>query len=188
VFDLLQMAIHAELMRAGGHDNVVRLVESFEDAKLIYFVLEYCEEDAIISFIQKETFTEDLAKQCFRQLLKGVSYMHRLGIVHGDLSPETIQMDAKQVLKVGDFFFACHAKPGVRLRIQANGHGPGMTRYMYMSPEVFGADEYDPYANDVWSLGVILVVMLLGTFAFSRPTMVSRCVFNNSQCCPHNAS
>jgi serine/threonine protein kinase len=97
-----------------------------------------------------------------------LNYMHARGVIHRDLKLENIMVqwssekDKPPSLKLCDFGFACfkQGKSSKRLRL-GSPH--------YMSPEVVQFKEYDDRA-DVWSLGVITFMCLVGQQPFSGRT------------------
>jgi serine/threonine protein kinase len=55
----------------------------------------------------------------------------------------------------------------VGAKIHAEKIRPGKVRYQ--SPELFGGQEWDPFANDVFAMGVILYIMAVGCSPFKLP-------------------
>nr|CDJ98478.1 Serine threonine protein kinase-related domain containing protein [Haemonchus contortus] len=105
------------------------------------------------------------AANYFRQLLQGLSFLHGLYVAHRDIKPENILIDNRGNLKIADFGLAdCYREsddePDRRLsRICGS--------YEYLSPQVFNTDYSGP-KNDVWSAGIVLIVMLTGDLAWDR--------------------
>uniref|UniRef100_A0A7I4Z1V4 non-specific serine/threonine protein kinase n=1 Tax=Haemonchus contortus TaxID=6289 RepID=A0A7I4Z1V4_HAECO len=105
------------------------------------------------------------AANYFRQLLQGLSFLHGLYVAHRDIKPENILIDKRGNLKIADFGLAdCYREsddePDRRLsRICGS--------YEYLSPQVFNTDYSGP-KNDVWSAGIVLIVMLTGDLAWDR--------------------
>ncbi|KAK6054554.1 kinase domain protein [Cooperia oncophora] len=101
----------------------------------------------------------------FRQLLKGLAFLHELYVAHRDIKPENILIDKRGNLKIADFGLAdCYREsddePDRRLsRICGS--------YEYLSPQVFENDYSGP-KNDIWSAGIVLIVMLTGDLAWDR--------------------
>jgi serine/threonine protein kinase len=50
-----------------------------------------------------EPFPEELARKYFRDVLKGIHYLHSKGIVHRDLKPQNLLLSASGVVKIADF-------------------------------------------------------------------------------------
>ena len=103
------------------HPNIVRYVESYEDVRYMYIVME-CIEDAtsLQSLIEnrvKETVysNEPLlleAEVCrlMYMMLRGIQHIHENGIVHRDLKPDNCLVDKNLQLKIIDFGLSRNSK------------------------------------------------------------------------------
>ncbi|CDS00030.1 hypothetical protein, partial [Sporisorium scitamineum] len=172
---------------ASSHPNVVTLHRVIDDPQdpCVYVVLDYCPDGDLFSMITETqrymlpasasraaeeqgidvAFTQDrlkmdaLIRDVFDQILDAVDFCHQMGIYHRDLKPENIlclRGGAKVVL--ADFGLATGDKT-------SSDFGCGST--FYMGPECQGGitrrlTSYSTAANDVWSLGVILVNLICG--------------------------
>jgi len=96
----------------------------------------------------------------FKQLMRGVEYMHEMGVAHRDLKPENLLLTSHGALKITDFGNAeCF-----RMAWEAEAH---MTAGLcgsapYIAPEEYVDEEFDPRAVDVWACGVIYMAMRTG--------------------------
>ncbi|KAJ1044784.1 hypothetical protein NDA11_006074 [Ustilago hordei] len=172
---------------ASAHPNVVTLHRVIDDPQdpCVYVVLDYCPDGDLFSMITETqrymlpssasrtaekhgvdvAFTDErlkmdaLIRDVFDQILDAVEFCHSMGIYHRDLKPENIlclRGGAKVVL--ADFGLATGDKT-------SSDFGCGST--FYMGPECQGGitrrlTSYNTAANDVWSLGVILVNLICG--------------------------
>jgi len=66
-------------------------------------VMEYCSGGDLFGLIQKDFMREPEKNCCFKQLLRGVAYLHDHGIAHRDLKPENLLITADGHLKITDF-------------------------------------------------------------------------------------
>lgn len=66
-------------------------------------VMEYCSGGDLFSLIEKSFMKEDEKLCCFKQLLRGVSYLHDHGIAHRDIKPENLLISSDGHLKITDF-------------------------------------------------------------------------------------
>eukprot|EP00928_Gymnodinium_smaydae_P011936 TRINITY_DN14364_c0_g1_i1.p1 TRINITY_DN14364_c0_g1~~TRINITY_DN14364_c0_g1_i1.p1 ORF type:complete len:607 (+),score=147.24 TRINITY_DN14364_c0_g1_i1:521-2341(+) len=151
-----------EIMRLLDHPHIVRLVESFEDRRTIYLVMELCEGGELFDRLSRGALTERIASTCIRHMLLAVNYLHQNLIVHRDLKPENWLLASKEEvgvapLKLIDFGISARFQAGVPLKTKVGTPG-------YTAPEVL-AGRYNQ-AVDVWSLGVIMFITLSGQMPF----------------------
>jgi len=151
-----------EIMRKLDHPNIIKLYETFEDARNVYLVMELCKGGELFDRItQKGHFTEDEARIAFKQVIYAINYCHTFNIAHRDLKPENflyLTKDEDSSLKVIDFGLSKVFKDGGQGDSKAMSTRVG-TPY-YISPEVLKG-KYDQ-SCDVWSAGVILYILLCG--------------------------
>lgn len=133
-------------------------------------VLELCPNGTLNDLIRvRKTLSETEAACILRDLVHAVHYMHDNLIIHGDLKPHNIFLDKHMRIKVGDFGLASKLK-----------HPNGKCRRFcgtpnYVAPEVLARKEVRAYSIqvDIWSMGVILYCMLVGTPPFEAETVKS---------------
>ncbi|KAJ6033478.1 hypothetical protein N7499_009751 [Penicillium canescens] len=156
---------------ASQHPNVVSLVRIMDSADCTFVVMEFCPEGDLFSNItDKGHFVgnEPLAKSVFLQLLDAVQFCHSLGIYHRDLKPENVLVTNQgMTVKLADFGLAT-------TDYFTSDFGCGST--FYMSPECQQSNArpmscYMSAANDVWSLGVILVNLTCGRNPWKRASV-----------------
>lgn len=108
---------------------------------------------------------EDLAHFYFTQLVAGLEYIHSQGVAHRDIKPENMLLDAEGNLKIADFGLCSVYKYKGKER-EMNGACGSLP---YIAPEMNGR----PYRGepvDVWSSGVVLFAMLVGSTPWDEPT------------------
>lgn len=162
--DPSKFAQEIEIMRILDHPNIIKLYETFEDAKYIYLVMELCTGGELFDrIIDAECgFTEKVAAHLVKQILGAVLYMHMATIAHRDLKPENFLLaNEKDVsespIKVIDFGLSKQFDPGGYMTTKA------CTPY-YVAPEVLEG-KYTELC-DVWSMGVLIYVLLCGAPPF----------------------
>ncbi|KAA0059705.1 mitogen-activated protein kinase kinase kinase ANP1-like [Cucumis melo var. makuwa] len=136
--------------------------------------LEYAAGGTLDDLIeQRDKLPEAEVKDYLRMILKGLSCIHSKGFVHVDLKPNNIlafpQSDGKMKLKIADFGQAERSK--YRVDDQHKQYPPCCSSFKfkgtprYMSPESVVFNEVND-ADDIWSLGCILVKMISGKSAW----------------------
>ncbi|KAI1479139.1 hypothetical protein F4774DRAFT_426060 [Daldinia eschscholtzii] len=182
------------ILRGISHPNIVRLHEMSETERHIGIVLEYASGGELFDYILNHRFLKDgPARRLFAQLISGVGYLHKKGIVHRDLKLENLLLDRNRNIIITDFGFANTFDPNDELteeeelnlsdrdfvkRVGLDKTKPnGMRRGdlmqtscgspCYAAPELVVSDSlYTGRKVDVWSCGVILYAMLAGYLPF----------------------
>ena len=152
---LLRVEHEKNIVKLFDHPSILRLYEFFEDPKKIFIVREFCEGSEMLRAISRnETYTENQAAKIMYQLFSVVNYVHGMGIVHSDLKPENIFLN-QMTIKVIDFGLS--NKIGTKA-----GKREGL--WPYSAPElILGVQDF---ANDLWSCGVLLYILLCGKHPF----------------------
>lgn len=158
----------AEILRKMDHPNIIKLYEIFEDKKYYYIITEFLTGGELFEKITDEDFygdfTEKDAANIMQQVFRGINYCHTTSIVHRDLKPENLLLESsvssedlggkKQFkIKLIDFGTAQEFKKGVKMEERYG------TPY-YIAPDVLNKSYNEKC--DVWSLGVILYILLVG--------------------------
>lgn len=95
-----EVKIHKRLK----HDNIIRLINYFEDEKNLYLILEYASKGSLFHLIKKKRhLTEDEAFFFFVQACAGIYFLHTLGLIHRDIKPENMLLASRHTLKICDF-------------------------------------------------------------------------------------
>lgn len=131
------------------------------DADHVYMVFEYVDHDLTgVLHHPSIHFTPAQLKSLMKQLLEGLGFIHRRGVLHRDLKGSNILLSKKGELKIADFGLA---------RFYAKGRGNDYTNRVitqwYKPPELlFGATVYGSEV-DMWSVGCVQFP-LSGPFSF----------------------
>ena len=144
------------------HPNIVATLDLFQDAKGDYCeVMEYCAGGDLFTLIITSGKLEYMEADCFfKQLVKGVVYMHDVGVCHRDLKPENLLLTSNGILKITDFGNSECFKMAWEKDIYLSGGICGSTPYI--APEEYTQEEFDPRPVDIWACGVIYMAMRTG--------------------------
>ncbi|KAF2765960.1 Pkinase-domain-containing protein [Teratosphaeria nubilosa] len=144
------------------HPNVIHTLDLLEDAKGDYCeVMEYCAGGDLYSLVLASGKLEVVEADCyFLQLMRGVEYIHEMGVAHRDLKPENLLLTTHGALKITDFgngeCFRMAWETEPHMTAGVCGSAP------YIAPEEYTDKEFDPRAVDVWACGVIYMAMRTG--------------------------
>lgn len=99
------------------HPNIVQSIRLCTHHGRWNHVMEFCPQGEIFTLVQKRYFTLEDNLCLFKQLLRGVAYLHANGIAHRDIKLENLLMTNEGHLKITDFGVSevfCGEHPGVR--------------------------------------------------------------------------
>lgn len=94
-----------ELLNSLEHPTIIKLLKTFKDDQQLYFVFEHASNGTLDDFVKtcKNRIGEDLVKIQFAQMINFLEYMQQQGVMHRDLKPGNIMLDANYNIKIIDF-------------------------------------------------------------------------------------
>lgn len=153
----------AEAVARLNHPNVATIHEVGECKDRPFFVMEYIEGESLRSLCQRERLGVDRILSLASGICAGLAAAHEKGIIHRDIKPGNIVIDARGTPKLLDFGLA--TLTGVEPLTQP-GSLTGTLRYM--SPEQVRGETVDQ-RSDLFALGVVLYELLSGRPPFDGP-------------------
>jgi eukaryotic-like serine/threonine-protein kinase len=154
------------------HPNVAAVFDYGETEGLVYLVMEYVEGEPLGEILQiGGALRPHRAVEIAKQVTDALTAAHELGIVHRDLKPDNIivtkSKSGREVAKVVDFGIAKAIAESPDRRLTETGLVIGTPEFM--SPEQLVGDPADA-RSDIYSLGCIFYLMLVGSPAADAPT------------------
>ncbi|WP_128431842.1 serine/threonine-protein kinase [Streptomyces cyaneus] len=152
------------------HPNVVGVRDFGEHDNRLYLVMELVSGDSLARVAsQFGALPAERVARIAAQAAAGLAAAHRQGIVHRDIKPGNLLLDADGTLKIGDFGIARFLDdPGAALT--ATGQIVGTS--LYLAPERALGKPAGP-ASDVYALGCVLYQLLTGRPPFHADTAVA---------------
>ncbi|XP_016527904.1 serine/threonine-protein kinase ULK4 isoform X1 [Poecilia formosa] len=166
---------HVRLSQDLDHPNVVRFYEWFETSKHLWVIVELCTGGSLESVVAHDgNLSEDIVRRFGWDLVKGLRYIHELGIILSDFTPAKVLLDGSGILKFSNFCLAkaegetledifttlsASEEPeegdnkNMRARVQGSS--------TYSAPEVVQGSETSR-SSDLWALGCMLYYMYTG--------------------------
>ncbi len=191
-----QEMLHRELssMENCSHPNIVTLLGHSSTEEHHILRLELCSDRNMVrAVIQNRYLPQEDCIGYFKQLLRGLEYIHSQNVIHRDVKSSNIYLHTvmdgeieRIVLKLGDFGLACRLENSAQLRDEVMGTpnciAPEILRCIRDKPNVWSVDinrivddagldkTTDSYGYsfsvDIWSAGVCLYFWLYGKHPF----------------------
>ena len=144
-----------------------KLFNNFETGPVEYGLFEYLKNGELQNyvFLLKKKFSEEISRKIFFDILMAVEICHISGISHGDIKLQNLMLNSSFNLKLIDFGFAKNLKDGLISEITGSR--------FYNAPEMFSCATkgYDGTLADIFSLGVVLFVLVMGFYPFDKPNI-----------------
>ena len=161
--DVERVSREIKILKLVKHPNVIGLYEIIETQKQLYLIMEYaCGGELFDYIVARSRLKEQQACLFFQQLLSGIEYLQRVGVVHRDLKPENLLLDENKNLKIVDFGLSNLYRAEETLKTACGSP-------CYAAPEMIAGKRYHGSRVDVWSCGVVLFAMLCGYLPFEDP-------------------
>ena len=186
------------ILKKVNHRNLVKLYEIMNNKKKakLYLVLEYCENGDLMSYdegqnkftvnknifknylknkensgeidVDKLYYSENQIRRFIRQTIRGLNYLHRIGIIHRDIKPNNILLDKNNECKIIDFNFSSildkHWIDNVGKKVDCNDY--------FRPPEICDLEsdeqlhDYKGVPLDIWAIGVTAFILSYKKFPF----------------------
>jgi tetratricopeptide (TPR) repeat protein/predicted Ser/Thr protein kinase len=156
------------LAREVTHRNVIRIFDLGQAKGIKFITMEFVEGRDLRAVLKdRGKIPPDETVQIIAQVCRALESAHAAGVVHRDLKPQNIMLDAKDRVYVMDF--------GIAHSLET----PGMTQTgalmgtpEYMSPEQARGMQVDA-RSDLFALGIIFYEMLTGVSPYKADTAIA---------------
>jgi serine/threonine protein kinase len=163
------------------HPNIVHAYNVDCDAGRYFLVMEYVEGWDLKRIVDAQgPLAFDKAADYLRQAAEGLAHAHAKGIVHHDIKPANLLVNAKGVVKILDLGIAELVDPRGRDSADDEKNGELVGTVDYMAPEQAMGDSGADHRVDLYSLGCTLFFLLTGRAPFAEGTLHERIVKHQS--------
>jgi eukaryotic-like serine/threonine-protein kinase len=155
------------LARKITHRNVIRIYDLGVTAGMRFITMEFVEGEDLASLLAQRKFEPAEAVRILRQVCAALEAAHGEGVIHRDLKPQNIMVEADGRVVVMDF--------GLARSMEATGMtqaGALLGTPAYMSPEQAKGLPADS-RSDIFALGIIAYQLLTGALPFQADTMLA---------------
>mmetsp|Transcript_19481 Transcript_19481/g.50681 ORF Transcript_19481/g.50681 Transcript_19481/m.50681 type:complete len:391 (-) Transcript_19481:211-1383(-) len=144
---------------------IVGLRDYYQDAKCLYFVLEFVNGGEMFTHIQKQKrrrFTAEQTRFFAAETVLAFEYLHNLDIIFRDLKPENMLIDHRGHVRLTDFGFAKRVDDKTWTMCGTPE---------YLAPEIIVNKGYN-HAVDWWAVGVLIYEMRCGRSPFEATSQL----------------
>src|SRR5215207_9964070 len=149
------------------HPNIVGVFDRGEWGGTYYIAMEFLDGRTLKQLVREHgAMPPDLATDITLQVLRAAKFAHKRGVVHRDIKPHNVILDAEGRAKVTDFGIA---RAGASDMTET---GSIMGTAQYLSPEQAQGQPVSP-RSDLYSIGVMLYELLTGRVPFEAESPVT---------------
>ncbi|MBK9968480.1 MAG: serine/threonine protein kinase, partial [Holophagales bacterium] len=147
--------------REVSHPRLVRMFELIEVGDRLGVAMEWVPGGTLADRLKQGPVAIDEAVLVAREILEATAYLHEKGVLHRDVKPSNILVEASGDVRLADFGLARPVGEGADLTRTSVAVGtPG-----YMSPEQLRGQKPGP-GSDLYGVGLVLFQLLTGRAAF----------------------
>jgi tetratricopeptide (TPR) repeat protein len=158
------------------HPNIVSVHEVGRDADTVYIVSDLVQGVTLVDWLSGQQPTPRESAQLCLQLAEALEHAHQKGVIHRDIKPGNIMLDADEHVFLMDFGLAKREAGEITMTYEGRVLGTPA----YMSPEqARGESHRVDRRTDIYSLGAVLFQLLTGELPFrGTPRMLMHQVLN----------
>jgi hypothetical protein len=155
--------------RQVSHPNVCRVFDIGDSAGIPFLTMEYVDGEDLAALLRRiGRFPADRGVEIARQICAGLAAAHEHGVIHCDLKPSNVMLDARGRVRITDFGLA-----GIQGDLRDANRGGGTPAYM--APEQLAGGQAN-VKTDLYALGLVLYEIFTGKRAYeaSSPPELKR--------------
>uniref|UniRef100_A0A6U4JPI5 Protein kinase domain-containing protein n=1 Tax=Hemiselmis andersenii TaxID=464988 RepID=A0A6U4JPI5_HEMAN len=164
--DVGQLEQEIALLSTLAHDNIVKYLGTERNnlTNELSIFLEHMPGGSVADLVMRfGGLDESVIRKYTREVLEGLLYLHKKGIIHRDIKGQNILVDNRGVCKLADFGASRYLNKTADNNASFSFKGTPV----FMSPEVITEQRYSR-KSDVWSVGCTVLQMATGNPPYSE--------------------
>ncbi|MCP1386731.1 protein kinase [Corynebacterium sp. TA-R-1] len=158
----------ARAMAQLSHPNLVNVYDFSAQGETMYLIMELIVGGTLRELLdERGPMPPHAAAAVMRGMLTGLAAAHARGLIHRDIKPDNVLINADHRVKLADFGLVRAAAEATHSTDQIVG------TVSYLSPEQVDGSPMT-HASDVYSAGIVLFELLTGRTPFSGETQLAR--------------
>jgi serine/threonine protein kinase len=163
------------------HPYIVTVFDIGKSDQLYYIVMEFVAGASLRQMLVDRSITERDALEFVPQIAEALQHAHDAGVVHRDVKPENVLVDALGRVRLVDFGLATLFGPNVARNPDDNRVAGTLG---YMAPEQFTTPETVDHRADIYATGVVFYEMLAGDMPEAGSLPPSQCAATDARLDP----
>ncbi len=147
-----------------NHSNLLKPQHVDTWNNMPYLIMAYCPAGSCVKQVGKMSETE--LWKLIHNVASGLAYLHDKEVIHQDIKPDNILVDAEGNYLITDFGISTRARSTLRKSVVGGNVSGGTTAYM--GPERFSRQPAPTKASDIWSFGAMAFELLEGVTPFGE--------------------
>lgn len=166
--DVQRFQAEAQAAARLDHPNIVPVFEVGIQAGLHFYAMGFVDGETLSSKLRQGPWLPRDGALLTETLARAVGYAHEQGVIHRDLKPGNILIDAAKQPRITDFGLAKLAEADGNITLTGDVLGTPK----YAPPEQLAGQIHEvSFASDIYSLGAILYCLLTGRPPFEAATV-----------------
>ncbi|EAY15406.1 CAMK family protein kinase [Trichomonas vaginalis G3] len=159
-----------ECMKTTDDQRSVNVYQYFRFEGSVYLIMEFCPNDLFKMIHERKDISHRELERILYDTIMSVKACHDKRIAHCDIKPQNFLIDSYGRIKLSDFGLSAILE-------DSNAISDHKGTILFMAPEQLMQKHYNPFASDIWALGVTLFYIITKSFPFfdtSEPMLMRK--------------